>query len=116
MSKVTLSTAQSVPSAPEFELFAVKGVKIGQSLSGMAPTDPADVVVPLQKVILQEFKAPRSPPALSQICRDQSPFTSTPAKASANVPPSGENVPVKGAEPVVIDGAPSTKTVLVQLF
>ena len=44
---------------------------------------------------------------------DQVPFTSSPAKVSAKVPPSGANSPVKGADPEVIGVAPSTKTVLV---
>ncbi len=58
-------------------------------------------------VIEKSVKVPVSPPASSQIDRVQSPFTSSPANVLAKVPPSGWNVPVKGADPVVTEGAPS---------
>ena len=63
--------------------------------------------------MLHEFTVPKSPPASSQTASNQSPETVSPSKVDAKVPPSGENCPVNGADPVVIEGAPSTKTVFV---
>ncbi len=65
--------------------------------------------------IQKSFKVPVSPPASSQMLKVQIPFTSSPAKPVFIGPCSAWKVPVKGAEPVVIEGFPSIKMVPVKL-
>ena len=44
---VTLEISQSAPTNPDSDIEAVKLVKVGQALSGIAPVDPVSVVCAL---------------------------------------------------------------------
>ena len=65
------------------------------------------------KLMINFLKVPALPTASSTTESVQSPLICSPAKAAAKVPPSGLNIPVNGAVPVVILAALSVKTVSV---
>ena len=65
------------------------------------------------KLIVKVPKVPGFIKVSSRMLSDQSPLICSPANVDAKVPPSGSNVPVNGAEPVIIPGAPSINTVFV---